>query len=223
MQKHCFANKGPYSQSYSFSSSHVWMWELEYKVSWALKNGCFWTVVLEKTLASPLDCKEIQPVHPKGDQSWVFTGRTDAEAETPLLWPPNVKEELTRWKRPWCWERLKAGGEGDDRGWDGWIASPTQWTWVWVISGNWWWTEAWSAAVMGLQRVGRDWVTELNWTEYHYDPYRKKKQKTPQILLHCQSEFFILDTQVNIHICRLRLITWKIFPTSFWIWYAQFF
>ena len=82
-----FSKKGPDSQSYGFSSSHVWMWELYYKESWALKNWYFWTVVLEKTLESPLDCKEIQPVHPKGDQSWVFIGRTDAEAETPIFWP----------------------------------------------------------------------------------------------------------------------------------------
>ena len=86
-----FANKGPSSQSYGFSSSHVWMWELDYKESWAQKNWCFWTVVLEKTLESPLDCKQIQLVHPKGDQSWVFIGRTDVEAETPILWPPDVK------------------------------------------------------------------------------------------------------------------------------------
>ena len=87
------------------------MWELDYKESWEQKNWCFWTVVLEKTLESPLDSKEIQLVHPKGDQSWVFVGRTDAEAETPLLWPPDVKE-LTHLKRPWCWERLKVGEEG---------------------------------------------------------------------------------------------------------------
>jgi len=83
------------SQGYGFSSSHVWMWELDYKESWALKNWCFWTVVLEKTLESPLDCKEIQPVHPKGDQSWVFIGRIDAEAETPVFWSPDVKSWLT--------------------------------------------------------------------------------------------------------------------------------
>ena len=87
-------NKGPYSQSYGFSSSHVWMWELDYKESWAPKNRCFWTVVLEKTLESPLDCKEIQPVHPKGNQSWIFIGRTNVEAETPLLWPPDAKNWL---------------------------------------------------------------------------------------------------------------------------------
>ena len=92
-QRHYFADKGLSSQGYGFSSSHVWMWELDYKESWApkKKNWCFWTVVLEKMLESPLDSKKIQPVHPKGDQSWVFVGRTDAEAETPILWPPHAK------------------------------------------------------------------------------------------------------------------------------------
>ena len=89
-----FANKGPSSQSYGFSSSHVWKWELDYKESWALKNWCFWTVVLEKTLESPLDCKKIQPVHPIGDQSWIFIGRTDVEAEDPILRPPDAKNWL---------------------------------------------------------------------------------------------------------------------------------
>ena len=93
------ANKVPCSQSYGFSSSHVWMWELDYKEGWALKNWCFWTVVLEKTLESPLDCKEIQPVHCEGNQSWIFIGRTDPEAETLVLWPPNAKNWLI-WKDP---------------------------------------------------------------------------------------------------------------------------
>ena len=117
---------------------------------------------LEKTLESLLDCKEIQPVHPKGNQSWIFIGRTDVEAETNTvaIWC----EELPHWKRPWCWERLKAGGEGDDRGWDGWMASLIQWTWVWVNSGSWWWTGRLGVLQsMGLQRVGHDWTTELNW------------------------------------------------------------
>ena len=115
------------------SSSQVWIWELDYKESWALKNSCFWTVVLEKTLESLLDCKEIQPVYPKWNQSWIFIGRTDAEAETPIVWPPDAKY----WKRPWFWERFKAG-EGDDRGWGSWMASLTRWTWVWESSGSWW-------------------------------------------------------------------------------------
>ena len=119
-----------HSQSYAFSSSHVWMWEVDHKESWAPKNWCFWTVMLEKTLESPLESKEIQPVHLKRNQSWIFIGRTDAEAEAPIpkyckvLHCPQCKE-LTHWKRPWCWERLKAGGEGDDRGWDGWMAPLT--------------------------------------------------------------------------------------------------
>ena len=95
-QRHYFANKGPSSQGYGFSSGHVWMWELDCEESSALKNWCFWTVVLEKTLENPLDWKKIQPVHPKGDQSWVFIGRTDAEAETPILWPPDAKNRLIR-------------------------------------------------------------------------------------------------------------------------------
>ena len=95
-QRHYFVNKGLSSQSYGFSSGHVWMWELDYKESWVQKNWCFWTVMLEKTLESTLDCKEIQSVHPKGDQSWVFIGRTDVEVETPILWPPDVKSWLIR-------------------------------------------------------------------------------------------------------------------------------
>ena len=146
------------------------MWELDCKESWAPKNWCFWTVLLEKAPESPLDCKEIQPVHPKGDQSWVFIGRTDVEVETPILWPPDVKNWLKRRiRRTWCWERLKAGGEGDNRGWDGWTASPTQWTWVWVNSRSWWWTGRPSVPQsMGSQRVGHDWATELNWKEHQW-------------------------------------------------------
>ena len=253
-QRHYFAYKGPYNQRYGFSSSHVWMWELDHKESWAPKNWCFGTVVLEKTLESPLDCKEIWLVNLKGNRSWIFTGRTDTE--TPILWPPDVKswligkdsdagkdwrqekgttkdemvvwhnrlnghefeqtlgvgdgqgslvccspwgwkesdtteqlnwteldckeikpvnpkgnqpeysleglmlkdwssntlatwwEELTHWKRLWCWKRLRAEQEGDDRGWDGWMASLTQWTWIWanfreIVKD----IEAWHAAI----------------------------------------------------------------------------
>ena len=165
-QRHYFANKGPYNQSYGFSCSHVWMWELDYKESWALKNWCFWTVVLEKTLESSLDCKEIQLVNPQGNQSWIFIGRTDAEAETPILWPPDEKE-LTDLKRPWWWERLKVGGEGDDRGWDSWMASPTLWIWVWVRSRRLVMDrKAWHALVHG---VARSWAQLSDWTEdFHF-------------------------------------------------------
>ena len=119
-QRHYFAKKGPSSQSYGFSSSYVWIWELDYKESWMLKNWCFWTVMLEKTLESTLDYKEIKPVHPKGDQSWIFIGRTDAEAETPILWPPDVKNWLIG-KDPdagkdWRWEE-KGTTEDEMVGW----------------------------------------------------------------------------------------------------------
>ena len=123
-QKHYFVYKGPSSQGYGFSSSHVWMWELDYKESWALKNGCFWTVVLEKTLEGPLDCKEIQSVHPKGNQSWIFIGRTDAEAETTILGPPDVKNWFI-WKNPNAgkdWRREeKVTTEDEMTGWHHWF------------------------------------------------------------------------------------------------------
>ena len=162
-QRHYFASKGLSSQGYGFSSSHVWM--LDYKESWALKNWCFWTVVLEKTLESPLDCKEIQPVHLKGNQSWVFIGRTDVEAETPVLWPPDVKSWLI-WKDPDAGKDWGREEEGDDRGGGGWMASPTQWTWVWVNSRSWrWMGRPGMLQSMGSQRVGHNWATELNWAQ----------------------------------------------------------
>ena len=140
------------------------MWELDYKESWAPKNWCFWTVVLEKTLENSLDCKEVQPVHPKRDQSWVFIGRTDVEAETPILWPPDVKNwligktlmmgKIEGWRRRW-WQRMRWG-----------IASLTWWTWVWASSGSWWYTGKLGVLQsMGSQRVGYDWATQLNWTQ----------------------------------------------------------
>ena len=119
-QRHYFANKGPSSQGYGFSSSHVWMWELDCEESWVPKNWCSWTVVLKKTLESPLDCKEIQPVHPKGDQSWIFIGRTDVEAEAPIYWSHDAKSWLI-WKDPnagkdWRWEE-KGTTEDEMVGW----------------------------------------------------------------------------------------------------------
>ena len=124
-------------QSYGFSSSHVQMWELDYKESWAPKNWCFQTVLLEKTLESPLDCKEIQPVSPKGNQSWIFIGRTNAEAETPIFWPPDEKNWFI-WKDPDAgkdWRQKEKGMTEDEMvGWHHW---PTRWTWVWISSGSW--------------------------------------------------------------------------------------
>ena len=161
-QIHYFANKGPSSQCYGFSSSHAWMWELDYKESWVLKNWCFnIELVLEKTLESSLDCKEIQPVHPKGNQSWIFiVRRTDIEAEAPILWPPDAKSWLI-WKDSDAGKDWKQEEKGTT-GWDGWMASLTQWTWVWVNSSRWWWTgRPGVLRFVGSQRVGHDWTTEL--------------------------------------------------------------
>ena len=145
-QRHYFADKGPTSQRYGFSIGHVCMWKLDYKESWALKNWCVWTLVLEKTLESPMDCKEIKPVNSKGNQPWIFIGRTDASwsSNTSATWC----EGSTHWKRPWCWERWRAGGKGGDRGWDGWMASLIQWTRVWANSRR----ETWGAAVHGVAK-----------------------------------------------------------------------
>ena len=163
-QRHYFANKGPSSQGYGFSSSHMWMWELDYKESWVPKNWRFWTVVLEKTWeslglqvdsTSPILRKAVLNIHWK-DWYWSWNSKILVTS----------CEELTDWKRPRCWERFKAG-EGDNRGWDGWMTSLTQWTWVWVNSRSWWWTgRPGMLRFMGSQRVEHDWgTTELNWTD----------------------------------------------------------
>ena len=135
-QRHYFANKGLSSQGYGFSSSHVWMWELDYKESWAMKNRCFWTTMLEKTLESPLDCKEIKPVNPKGNQSWVFIGKTDAQVEALILWPPDAKNWLIG-KHPDAgkdWRQEEKGTTEVMIGWHHWFSG------VWASSGGWWWT-----------------------------------------------------------------------------------
>ena len=137
-QRHYFANKGPSSQSYGFSSSQVWMWELDYKESWVLKNWCFWTMVLEKTLESPSVCKEIQPVQPKGiSPECSLQGlmlKLKLQYFGRLLWRADSFEKAL------MLGKIEVGGEEDDRGWDGWMASPTRWTLVWVNSRSWWWT-----------------------------------------------------------------------------------
>ena len=207
--------KDLYNENQGFSSSCVQMWELDYKENWAPKNQCFWTVVLGKTLESSLVCKDIKPVNPKGNQPWIFIGRTDAYAETQILWSPDeknwlpgnnpdagkdwrqeekgtIEDEMVGWH---CWlsehEFEQALGVGDgqgglaccspwgrkswtwlsnwtelNRGWDRWMVSQTQWTWVWVNSGIWWWTgRPGMLQFMGSQRVGHDRAAELNWNE----------------------------------------------------------
>ena len=136
------------------------MWELDCEESWVPKNWCFWTVMLEKTLESPLDCKEIQPVHSEGDQPWDFFGRTKLKLK--LQYFGHLMRRVTHWKRLWCWEGLGAGGEGDDRGWDGWMESLTRWTWVWVNSGSWWWTGR-PGMLRFMESQSRTWLSD--WTE----------------------------------------------------------
>ena len=132
---HHFANKSPSSQSYGFSSSHVWIWELDHKEDRTPKNWCF-QIVMQKTSDSPLNSKEIKPV-PKGNQTWIFIRRTDAEAEAIVLWSPREKSQLIG-KDHGAWERVRTGGERGDRGWDGWMASPIQFIWAWANSGRLW-------------------------------------------------------------------------------------
>ena len=161
--RHYFANKGPSSQGYGFSCTHVWILELDYKESWVAKNWCFWIVVLEKTLKSPLDCKEIQPVHPKGNQSWIFNRRTDVAAETPILWPPAEKNWLIG-KDPYPgkdWRQEEKGTTEDEMvGWYHHLNGHE-----WMSSGSWWWTvKPGVLQSMGLQKLV---ITEwLNWISH---------------------------------------------------------
>ena len=161
-QRHNFANKGLSSPSYHFSSSHVRMWELDHKESRTPKNWCFLTVVLQKTLESPLDSKEIKPLNPKGNHSWIFIRRTDAEAEAPIFWPSDTENWLIR-KDPaagkdWSLEEKETAEDEMVHG------SPTRWSWFWTSSRSWWWSRKFvMLQSLGWQRVKHDWVTELLW------------------------------------------------------------
>ena len=165
-QRYYFANKGPSSQGYGFSSGHVWMWELHCEESWVLKNWCFWTVVLEKTLESPLDCKEVQPVHPKGDQSWVFIGRTNAKAETPIFCPPHVKSWLIgkgpNAGRDWGQEE-KGTTEDEIVGWHHWL-NGHEFGWTMRVDDG----QGGLAYCCSWHRKESDTTERLNWTELMY-------------------------------------------------------
>ena len=162
-QRHHFANKGPFSQGYGFSNSHVWMWELDCEESWVLRNWCFWTVVLEKTLASPLDCKEIQPVHSKGDQSWVFIGSTDGKTETPILWTPHAKSWLigkdSVAERHWGQEE-KWTTEDEMTGWHHWLDG-REFEWTLGVGDGQGGLACWDS----WGRKESDMTEWLNWTE----------------------------------------------------------
>ena len=177
MWRRCHSKKDIMSsQNYGFSSSHVQTWVMDHKEGWVLKDWCFWTVILEKTLGNPLDRKEMKPVKPKGNQSWIFIGRTDAEDEGPILWPPHVKSWLIR-QDPDAgkdWRQVEKGMTEDEMVW---MASPTQWTWVWASSGRWLKTKKpCILQSMVSQRVRHDWATELNWMLCAL-------QKSPSLLL----------------------------------------
>ena len=159
-QRYNFADKGPYSQSYGVSSSHVWMGEMDHKEGWMPKNWCFWIVMLKKTLESPMDSKEIKPVNPKGNQPRIFTGRTDAEVEAPILWPSDVESLLIgKYSDARKDQGLEEKGMTENKmvGWH--HSTMTQWTWVWAGSGRWCRTEKPSQS-MGLQRIRHHWETE---------------------------------------------------------------
>ena len=179
-QRHYFANQGPSSQSYGFSSSHVWLWELDNKESWL---PAFWTVVLEETLASPLDCKEIQPVHPKGNQSWIFIGRTDGEAEISILWPSDVKSWLT-WKDP---------DAGKDWRWEGGMIEDEMVGWHWLNGHEFEYTLALGdgqggLVTMGSQRFGHD----GDWSEL-----RKRNQRRIQFKFEREDDHARKETEIT--------------------------
>ena len=216
-QRHYFAKKGPSSQSYGFSSSHVWMWELEHKESWVPKNWCFWTEVLEKTLESPLDCKEIKPVHPKGNQCWIFIGRTDAEA--PIFWPPDAKNWLIGIDpdtgKDWGQEE-KGRAEGEMVGWHHWLDGLSKLQELVVDR------EAWHAAIQALAESGKtEW---LNWAEtYHHnlilEHFLHPKRKSCNTVASYYTFLQVLGTwTINLHLLLLFCPLWTFQISGIKMW-----
>ena len=204
-QRHFFANKGPSSQSSGFSSSHVWMWELDYKESWAWRTDAFelwcWRRLLRVLWTARRSNQSIlKEISPACSLEGLML-KLKLQYFGHLMW------RATHLKRPWYWERLKVGGEGDDRGWDGWMASPTRWTWVWVNSGSWWWTGMPGVLqFIGSQRAGHDWDTELNWTELR----RTFVGKVMSLLLNMLSRLVITFLSRSKHL----LISWLQSPSA---------
>ena len=176
-QRSYFANEGLSSLGCGFSSSHVRMWETNHKESWALKNWCFWTVVLKKTLESPLDCKEIQR-----DQLWIFIRRT-AKAEAPILWPHDTKNWLTEKKTL------------SNRDWDSWMISPTPWTWVWASSSSWWWTGKSGLLQRGSHEVSKSQTRLSNWTERNWTKMMPSRFLLDKITLFKKKINILLESQ----------------------------
>ena len=197
-QRHHLETKGSSSQGYGFSSSRVWMWELDNEGGRALKNWCFHVLVLEKTLESPLDCKEIKPVNPKRNQPWIVIGRTDAEAEAPIFWPPDMENWLTG-KDPDAGKDWRQ--EKGTTGWDGWMASPMQWTWVWASSGSWRWTG--KSGMLQSMGVTNSRTQLSNWTKYN-------AQSTSQFILiykHFYSTYCLWGTVLGLQALTPKSLT----------------
>ena len=225
-QRHYFANKGLSIQSYAFSSGHVWMWELDCEESWAPKNWCFWTVVMEKTLESPLDCKEIQPVHPKAHQSWVFTGRTDAEAETPILWPPHAKSWLIA-KDPDAgrdWGQKEKGMMQDEMaGWHHWLDGH-EFEWTPGVGDGQGGLACWDS--WGCKQL--DTTERLNWTELnwniifnieYFSVHRNLNLNRSHLASYYLKTKTYIETQINLDgwiekVFHLKLKTNKFFFSS---------
>ena len=177
------------------------MWELDYKESWAPKNRCFWTVVLEKTLESPLDCKIIKPVHPKGNQSWIFIGRADAKLK--LQYFGHLMQRTDSLENTLMLGKIEGRRRRGYSGWDGWMASPTRWTWVWASFRSWRWTgKPGVQQSTGSQRVRHNWATELNWPPMRGSDLSSWEQRSPLLTSPAFSLIFLYLQQIQVKMCH---------------------